>query len=225
MPTDKTPGNTSGKTPGSSPASATPPAWQIGSAGAALIKHYESCAKAIGGGQFDAYPDPGTGGDPWTIGWGTTGADIKKGLIWTQAQCDARFDHDILTYVATVAQVIGKARTSQNQFDAMVSFHYNTGKLPGSTLLKLHIAGDFAGAAAQFGKWTHAAGKVLPGLITRRAAEAAMYATPDAPAAKPATTPATPAAAPVPPATPPVAPAPSAAPAPPAPPAPPKKPG
>ena len=157
----------------------------LGKAGADLIKHYESCAKAIGGGKFTAYPDPGTGADPWTIGWGTTGPDIKKGLVWTQAECDARFDHDILTYVATVAKCIGTVKTTQNQFDAMTSFQYNTGKLGASTLLKKHIAGEFTGAATEFGKWTLAAGKVMPGLVKRRAAEAALYATPDTPVSPP----------------------------------------
>ena len=166
------------------PASTPPKLWKIGTAGAKLIKQFEGCAKALGGGDFAAYPDPGTGADPWTIGWGTTGADIEEGLIWTQAQCDERFDHDIKTYVATVATLIGKVKTTQNQFDAMTSFQYNTGKLSKSTLLKKHLAGDFDGAAAEFGKWTLAAGKVMPGLVKRRAAEAALYAKVDKPAAK-----------------------------------------
>jgi GH24 family phage-related lysozyme (muramidase) len=76
-----------------------------------------------------------------------------------------------------VAGAIGAAPTSQHQFDAMVSFAYNIGvaNLAGSTLLKLHKAGDFAGAQQQFGRWNKAAGKVLPGLTRRRAAEAALY--------------------------------------------------
>jgi GH24 family phage-related lysozyme (muramidase) len=35
-------------------------------------------------GRFDAYPDPATGGAPWTIGWGSTGPDITKGTVWTK---------------------------------------------------------------------------------------------------------------------------------------------
>lgn len=156
------------------------PCWTIGKVGADLIKRHEGCAKPTGGGTFAAYPDPGSGADPWTIGWGSTGPDIKPGLVWTQAQCDARFDRDIRTYIATVARLIGLAPTTQNQFDAMVSFQYNTGKLGKSTLLKKHLAGDHAGAQAEFGKWTRAAGKVMSGLVKRRAAEAALYAMPDA---------------------------------------------
>lgn len=70
----------------------------------------------------------------------------------------------------------------QCQFDALASFAYNLGLgvLEGSTLLKLVRAGDVAGATAEFGKWIHAhvnGVKVeLPGLIKRRAAEAALFA-------------------------------------------------
>ena len=57
----------------------------------------------------------------------------------------------------------------------MVSFHYNTGALGRSTLLKLHKAGQFTAAAVEFGKWVNAGGKRMPGLVRRRAAEAALY--------------------------------------------------
>ncbi|MDP5280216.1 lysozyme [Sphingomonas sp. DG1-23] len=144
----------------------------------ALIQQFEGCAKKQADGSFAAYPDPGTGGDPWTIGWGTTGADVKQGVVWTQQQCDDRLTADMTSFAAKVAAVLGTAQTSQHQFDALVSFAYNVGvgNLSSSTLLKLHKAGDFAGAAQQFGRWNKAAGKVLPGLTRRRAAEAALYA-------------------------------------------------
>ena len=155
----------------------------MGQAGADLIKRYESCAKPVGAGRFAAYPDPGTGNAPWTIGWGATGPDIRPGLVWTQAQCDARLDRDITSHAATVARLIGEAKTTRNQFDALTSFQYNTGKLGQSTLLKKHVAGDYAGATVEFGKWTRAAGAALEGLVKRRTAEATLYATPDQPAA------------------------------------------
>ena len=143
-----------------------------------IIQQFEGCAKRRPDGSFEAYPDPGTGGDPWTIGWGSTGADIKPGVVWSQAQCDARFGEHLAEFGQGVAAAIGNAPTTQHQFDAMVSFAYNVGvaNLRASTLLKKHIAGDYAGAAAEFAKWNKAAGKVLPGLTRRRAAEAALYA-------------------------------------------------
>jgi lysozyme len=142
-----------------------------------LVQSFEGCEKKQGNGTFNAYPDPGTGGDPWTIGWGTTGPDIKPGVNWTQQQCDDRFTQDLTRFAGGVANAIGGAATTQHQFDAMVSFSYNVGigNLTKSTLLKLHKAGDYAGAANQFALWNKAAGRVLPGLTRRRAAEAALY--------------------------------------------------
>lgn len=66
---------------------------------------------------------------------------------------------------------------SQNQFDALVDFAYNAGTqaLRGSTLLRLLNAGDYEGAAKQFSRWVFADGKVMNGLIKRRAAEAALF--------------------------------------------------
>ena len=150
----------------------------LGKAGEALIKQFEGCAKKRPDGKFEAYPDPGTGGDPWTIGWGTTGKDIRKGLVWTQAECDARFAKHIQSFVADVNTALEGAKTTQNQFDALVSFHYNTGAIFRSTLLKLHKAGKFAQAADEFGRWVTAGGKRMNGLVRRRKAERDLYVLP-----------------------------------------------
>ena len=154
--------------------SPTPPG-SIGPAGTALIKRFEGCARARADGLFEAYPDPGTGSAPWTIGWGATGAGIRAGLAWTQAECDARLTRDLERYARDVARAIGTAATTQSQFDALVSFHYNTGAIAKATLTRLHIAGRYREAAAEFAKWVNAGGKRLPGLIRRRSAEAALY--------------------------------------------------
>lgn len=142
-----------------------------------LIQAFEGCHKKRSDGRFDAYPDPGSGGDPWTIGWGATGPDVRKGVVWTQEQCDDRFTAHVAQFAAGVRRLLGNAATTQHQFDALVSFAYNVGEgnLGSSTLLKLHKAGDYSGAAAQFARWNKAAGWVLPGLTRRRAAEAALY--------------------------------------------------
>ena len=147
----------------------------IGPKGMALIKRFEGCAWARADGQFEAYPDPATGGAPWTIGWGATGAGIRAGVVWTQAECDARLARDLGRYARDVAKAIGGAPTTQGQFDAMVSFHYNTGAIARASLTRHHVAGRIAEAADEFGKWVNAAGKRLPGLVRRRAAEAALY--------------------------------------------------
>lgn len=143
-----------------------------------LVQSFEGCAKKQPNGTYNAYPDPGSGGDPWTIGWGTTGPDVKRGVNWTQQQCDDRFVQHLNEFAQAVTTAIGGAATTQPQFDALVSFAYNVGigNLKSSTLLKMHKAGDYAGAAGQFARWNKAAGKVMAGLTRRRAAEAALYA-------------------------------------------------
>ncbi len=173
-----------GALPGTLPPAPPPPpapvaSRKIGAAGTKLIKKWEGCEKRRADGRFDAYPDPGSAdGKPWTIGWGSTGPDVKKGVIWTQAQCDARFDTEIQTYVNEVVKAIGTAPTTPNQLDALISFHYNTGAIRTATLTTKHKAGDFAGAKAEFGRWINNAGKPMNGLIKRRADEAALYAKP-----------------------------------------------
>ncbi|MCR9180789.1 MAG: lysozyme [Erythrobacteraceae bacterium] len=159
----------------------TPRPRAVSARGIALIKRFEGCARLRRDGMIEAYPDPGTGADPWTIGWGATGRDhvnggrIAPGTVWTQAQCDARLADDLVRYAADVVRAIGDAPTSQAQFDALVSFHYNTGAIARATLTAKHRAGDRDGAGREFARWNRAGGRVLRGLINRRAAEAQMY--------------------------------------------------
>ena len=147
----------------------------IGPEGIALIKRFEGCARVRSDGLVGAYPDPGTGGAPWTIGWGATGPGIGPGSVWTQQQCDARIESDVARHARDVAFALGDAPTTQAQFDALVSFHYNTGAIARSTLLRRHLAGDYRAAEEEFARWNRAGGRVLKGLVRRRAAEARLY--------------------------------------------------
>lgn len=147
----------------------------VGKAGFDLITRFEGCARLREDGMIEAYPDPGSGGEPWTIGWGSTGAGIGPGTVWTKAQCDTRFANDLAEYAAEVARAIGDAPTSQAQFDALVSFHYNTGAIGRATLAAKHRAGDHFGAAAEFARWKFAGGRAMNGLVRRRGEEAALY--------------------------------------------------
>jgi GH24 family phage-related lysozyme (muramidase) len=151
------------------------PVRSVSADGIALIKRFESCARLRGDGTVAAYPDPGTGGAPWTIGWGATGSGIGPDTVWTQAQCDARLESDLARYSAEVAAAIGQSPTTQAQFDALVSFHYNTGAIARATLTTRHNDGDYTSAKAEFARWNQAGGRVLNGLIARRAAEARLY--------------------------------------------------
>lgn len=140
-----------------------------------LIKRFEGCASLRPDGLVEAYPDPGTGGAPWTIGWGATGPDIGPGTVWTQHQCDARLMHDVARHATEVAKALGNASTTQAQFDALVSFHYNTGAIARATLTERHCAGDHIAAIEEFARWNRAGGRVLKGLVRRRQAEARVY--------------------------------------------------
>jgi lysozyme len=150
-------------------------------ASTSLMHQFEGYARKLPDGRCQAYPDPGTGGKPYTIGWGSTtdeqGKPIAPLAIWTRERADARFAADVAEFARGVARLIEGVSTTQHEFDALVSFAYNVGlaNLKSSTLLKLHRAGDKAGAAAQFVRWNKAAGKVLAGLTRRREAEAALY--------------------------------------------------
>ena len=147
----------------------------MGPQGLALIRQFEGCARLRPDGMVEAYPDPGTGGEPWTIGWGATGSGIGPGTVWTQQRCDARLESDVARHARDVAFALGDAPTTQAQFDALVSFHYNTGAIARSTLLRRHLAGDYRAAAEEFARWNRAGGRVLKGLVRRRAAEARLY--------------------------------------------------
>lgn len=153
---------------------------RVADAGLNLIRSFENL-------ELVAYPDPGTGGDPWTIGWGHTGPEVHAGLIWTQEQANEALASDLGRFERDVSQLV-KVAINQNQFDALVSFAYNVGSdidadtiaegLGDSTLLKKLNAGDYDGAADEFPKWNEGGGKVLKGLVRRRAAERDLFLTP-----------------------------------------------
>nr|WP_272952369.1 lysozyme [Sphingobium yanoikuyae] len=106
---------------------------------------------------------------------GHTGPDVKPGLTITRERSQQLLATDLQRFEGAVNRLGG--RMNQGQFDAMVSFAFNVGEaaLRSSTLLKKHLAGDYAGAAREFARWNKGGGKVLPGLVKRRAAEAALY--------------------------------------------------
>lgn len=140
-----------------------------------FIEGFEGLAKKRSDGKVEAYmPTPN---DVPTIGYGSTGPDIVMGLVWSVAQCEARFAADLTKFGGRVSSLLGSAPTSQDQYDAMVSLAYNIGTeaLRTSTLLRLHKEGDYAGAAAQFLRWDRQAGQRLAGLTRRRAAEKRVY--------------------------------------------------
>lgn len=160
--------------------------YNFSDAGLALMKSFEGL-------RLSAYQDVA---GVWTIGYGHTGADVHAGQIITDFVAEALLRTDVAPCV-TCVNTAAKVQLTQNQFDALVDFAYNAGRgnLLKSTLLQKVNLGDFAGAAAQFGLWVYAGGQQQPGLVRRRAAEAALFrgdAAAPGPAAQVTATPATP---------------------------------
>jgi len=111
----------------------------------------------------------------WTDGYGHT-HNVKKGDMITQEQADRFLKEDLAVAELSIVTNV-KVPLSQNQFDALASFIFNlgSGNFTQSTLLKKLNAGDYAGAANEFGRWVQAGGKTLPGLVKRRAAERELF--------------------------------------------------
>ncbi|CAI1880000.1 lysozyme [Serratia fonticola] len=141
---------------------------QISNQGRNLIKGFERL-------ELKAYPDPGTGDKPWTIGWGHT-KGVKPGVRITEQQAEAFLSEDLAVFELTVNSAV-KVPVTQSQFDALVSLAFNIGgaNFAVSTLVKKLNAGDPRGAADQFPRWKFANGKEMRGLVRRRAAERELF--------------------------------------------------
>lgn len=140
---------------------------QLGTAGEALIKYFEQLRLAA----YRKFP-----GEPWTCGWGHTGADVGPDTTCDEARAEAWFLADTAKVVAATDTHTPPGIT-QNQFDALVSFGYNLGisAEEHSTLLRDLMAGDIQGAADEFLKWNHVNGQVVAGLTRRRQAERSLF--------------------------------------------------
>ena len=140
--------------------------------GKKVTKYFESL-------KLKAYPDPATGGKPWTIGYGHTGPDVYSGLVINEAMADKLLDLDLAKAEAEVNKYAHNL--TQGQFDALVDMVFNMG----SGFLKPdNINGDFDDFVAsgnlvemrkRIPQFRMAAGKVMKGLVRRRAANVALW--------------------------------------------------
>ncbi|WP_336286576.1 lysozyme [Cronobacter dublinensis] len=143
---------------------------QTSEKGLALIKEFESC-------QLKAYRCPA---GVWTIGYGWTqpvdGKPVRAGMEIDMLTAERLLKTGLIGYENDVMKLV-RVKLSQAQFDALVSFTYNVGSrnFSTSTLLKKLNAGDYAGAADEFLRWNKSRGKVLNGLVRRRAAERELF--------------------------------------------------
>lgn len=145
---------------------------KLGPKGKKLIKSFEQL-------RLEAYNTDGAG--VWTIGWGHTSKagppKVVRGMRITKKEADAIFLRDLAWAERAVNELV-KVDIQQEQYDAMVSLVFNIG-VPGfqrSSVLRYTNQRKWRQAARSFGLWNKGGGRVLPGLIRRRAAEAALYA-------------------------------------------------
>jgi lysozyme len=110
----------------------------------------------------------------WTIGYGHTGKDVYEGLVWTQAQADEQLDHDIQAAQTLLLMyspgVMGTALFALTDF----VFNLGIGNYRTSTLCRLVNASNWPAVKLELLKWDHSNGQVVPGLLRRRQAEAAL---------------------------------------------------
>jgi lysozyme len=111
-----------------------------------------------------------------TIGYGHTGTDVHEGMSIDEDDAISLLLADLRDAVACVNEVV-TVELNQNQFDGLVDFVFNVGRgsFEHSTLLEKLNAGDYAGAAEQFGRWVHAGIAVAAGLVRRRKAEMQLF--------------------------------------------------
>ena len=138
---------------------------KIGTEGVELIKHFEGC-------RLEAYLCPA---NVWTIGYGHT-SGVREGDVIDQEAAEAYLIEDLEEFEGYVNSMVEIA-LKQNEFDALVAWVFNLG--PGnfkeSTLLNRINYGPLSDVPAQIQRWNRSGGKVLEGLVKRRAAEAALW--------------------------------------------------
>jgi GH24 family phage-related lysozyme (muramidase) len=147
-----------------------------------LIKRFEGCAERLPDGRLKAYKKPG---DPWTIGWGITGAmpdgrPVTDGLVITQQEADTALEW----FVRSVSDPLTRKHfnaQSQAEFDALSSwvFNINQGKLERGeyslpALVNLR-ARDLDAVIAKWIQYKNPGTIFEQGLYRRRLAELCMF--------------------------------------------------
>lgn len=151
--------------------------------GRALIEKYEGLIlQSYDDANDHIVPAGGSSQGTLTIGYGHTSAagapKVTPGMKITKEQADAILASDLQKVEADVTRLV-KVSLTQNQFDVLVSFHFNTGSLGKSTALKKLNTGDYQGCADALMMYTRGRvnGQLVPmkGLVTRRNEEKALF--------------------------------------------------
>ena len=110
----------------------------------------------------------------WTIGYGHL-CDPKHPPI-TETEAEVYLARDLQTALtATLRYCPVLATEPETRLAAIVDFTFNlgAGRLQTSTLRRRINQRDWSSAGQELRRWVYSGGKVLPGLVTRREAEAA----------------------------------------------------
>jgi lysozyme len=151
--------------------------------GLPVVKAFEGCLQPVAGrpGLFMTYYCPA---GVLTLGYGHTNLGgvppkINAATVWSQAECDRALANDMAKFERHVAALAPNI-SDQGQFDALVSWSFNTGGPADSSVWTYARKGDVAETVARLKRWNraHVNGALieLPGLTRRRAAEAALFA-------------------------------------------------
>lgn len=137
-----------------------------------LVKQFEGC-------QLEAYLCPA---GVWTIGWGHTGPEVRRGVRWSQQQADAALIADLREAHAGMLQALPMAAGSASPRQAALTswvFNVGAGAAADSTLRKRLAAGEDPATVIreELPRWNKGGAGVLEGLVRRRAAEVALFTT------------------------------------------------
>jgi lysozyme len=135
-----------------------------------MVKRFEGC-------KLKAYPDPGTGGAPWTIGYGET-LGVNQGDTWTQEKADYVLRQRVGQFMlATLKRCPALHLEPPSRTAACTSLAYNigVGAFGASSVSRKTMRQDFIGAANAFLLWNKAGGRIMRGLTNRRQAERKTY--------------------------------------------------
>lgn len=114
----------------------------------------------------------------WTIGYGTirypNGVKVQQGDTCTKEQAEQYLIHDTKWVVDTLKEY---SWLKQNQIDALASLIYNIGRaaFKNSTIKKYIDSKHFYLASKEFDRWNKAGGRVIKGLVVRRAKERKLF--------------------------------------------------
>lgn len=132
-----------------------------------LIKSFEGC-------RLTAYKCLPTE-KYYTIGYGHYGSDVTAGMKITKEQAEELLLQDCKKAIKNVNSFMSKYNFNQNQFDALVSFAFNVGSINQLTASGTRTLEQISSKITAYNK---SSGRVIAGLVKRRAKEKELFDTP-----------------------------------------------